>query len=170
MRLISLKIWRAFPELDRYPDEVCQSYVRYAKRLDEIWKGVLLCLLTLIASSVIWVGVIYFGFDPIENFASSARGGFMISIGLLLIAVMLAGIIWFPVLCTFIVRDLWLRGVVRKQLRTSNCACGYQLIGLEIQSISDSKFVTCPECGNRIELNTGHITEADIDPQLLRCS
>jgi hypothetical protein len=168
--MVSRKIWRAFPQLDRYPDEVCRHYVRHALRLNEIWKGVLLCLASFVVSIGIWVGVLYLVADPVENFSSSARGGFMITIGLLLVALMLSGVVWFPILCTFITRDLWLRGVIRRQLRSSDCACGYQLIGLEIQHDSASKFVTCPECGNRIELNTGHITEADIDPQLLRCS
>ncbi len=171
MRLISLKIWRAFPELDQYEDDVCRNYVRHALRLSNIWKGAAFTLLTLFLSFLIWVVVIMLSVDAVEDFSSSARGGFKLFLGLLMMSLLFTGVIWFPVLCAFLVRDRWLRHSILSQLRTTDCSgCGYQLIGLTIQEADGVKFVTCPECGNHTMLNTGHITEADIDPQLLRCS
>jgi len=168
LRLITLKIWRAFPELDSYPDDVCRNYVRHARRLSNIWKGAALTLLTLILSFFVWVVVIFLSMNTVEEIASSARGGFKVFLGLLLMSLLLTGVLWFPVLCAFLVRDRWLRHSILSQLKTTDCAgCGYQLIGLTIQEADDVKFVTCPECGNHTKLNTGHITEADIDPKLL---
>jgi len=168
MRLISRKIWRAFPELDSYPDDVCRNYVRHARRLSNIWKGAAFTLLTLFLSFFVWVVVIFLSMNAVEDIASSARGGFMDFLGLLLMSLLLTGVLWFPVLCAFLVRDRWLRHSILSQLKTTDCAgCGYQLIGLTIQEADDVKFVICPECGNHTTLNTGHITEADINPNLL---
>lgn len=168
MRLISRKIWRACPELDPYPDEVCRNYVRHACRLSNIWNGAALTLLTLFLSFFIWIAVILLSLNGVEELASSARGGFMAFLGLFLMSLLMTGVLWFPVLCAFLVRDRWLRHSILSQLKATNCfGCGYQLIGLTIQGAGDVKFVTCPECGKRSTLNTGHITEADIDPKLL---
>lgn len=170
MRLISLKIWRAFPELDQYEDDVCRRYVSHAKSRDKLAMGIAVVFIAVLFSLTVSVGSVYFFFYDAVDTAGEARGSISITLWLVLVALLLTSVIWLPAISAFLVRDLWLRSVIRKQLRTTNCLCGYQLVGLEIREESGSKVVTCPECGNRIELNTGHITEADIDPQLLRCS
>ena len=38
MRLLTTKIWRAYPELDGYDDDVCKRYIKRAKRLQNAWK------------------------------------------------------------------------------------------------------------------------------------
>lgn len=167
MRLISLKIWRAFPELDQYDDAVCRLYIRHARRFNNTWKGALLVLLSLGLAVLVWIGVIYFGIDRVEEYTSSARGG-ELTFGLFLMSLLLTGIIWFPLLVAFFVRDRWLRRCVMAQLRSTNCAgCGYQLVGLTIIEDQGCKHVVCPECGVSTALNTGHITESDINPELL---
>lgn len=164
MRLVSRKIWRAFPELDQYDDQVCRLYVRHAKRLKNAWKGVLLILVTLFMGLVVWVVLLRLSADYIEKIAVINHGAYEP----IMITAAITGLFWFPVLCALIVRDLWLRFCIRSQLRTANCAkCGYNLIGLTVHGASDSRFVVCPECGIRTALNTGHITEADINPNLL---
>lgn len=169
MTLVSLKIWRAFHELDEYDDEVCRLYIKHARRLSNTWRGALLVLLTIAIAVVSWSIVIYFAFDPIVNHASSARGNAAVAFGLLLVAILLTGIIWFPLLCAFVTRDRWLRRCVVKQLHSTNCAgCGYQLVGLTIVEKQGSKHVLCPECGTPTELNTGSLREADINPEMLR--
>lgn len=164
MRLISRKIWRAFPELDRYDDQVCRLYVRHAKRLKNAWKGVLLILATLFVALVVWVVLLRLNVGYIEKITAANHGDY----APIVITAATTGLFWFPVLCALIVRDLWLRFCIRSHLRTSNCArCGYNLIGLTILGENDSRFVVCPECGIRTALNTGHITESDINPELL---
>jgi hypothetical protein len=45
-----------------------------------------------------------------------------------------------------------------------------ELLGLTIEDESGMKFVTCPECGMKFELDSGHLKQGDIDPKLLKCT
>ena len=168
MRLISRKIWRAFPELDQYEEEVCIAYVKHARRLGNIWKGAICTLAAFFIGFGIWLGVVYLTPDLFEIATSPLASDVQILLSHLLISVMVTGFIWFSLLCEFITRDVWLRRTIRAHLNSITCdGCGYQLVGLTIESAGHMKFVVCPECGNRTELNRGHITEADINPELL---
>jgi len=159
--LISRKIWRAFPELDQYDDEVCKQYVNHARRASNIWKGAVYTLLALFIGFAFWVGVFYFFDTTLDSLDSSLRSR-------LLISFLITGFIWFPLLCAFVVRDAWLRRSIKSHISSIRCdGCGYQLVGLTIEEDDHTKFVLCPECGYRTELNRGHITEADINPELV---
>ncbi|MCA9274471.1 MAG: hypothetical protein KDA29_00440 [Phycisphaerales bacterium] len=171
MRLISRKLWRAYPQLDRYSDEVCKRYMRHAFHRRNLWKGVLLLITTVIVAIVVAaVSIHFFGYE-VQAYSGSRRGSVSIMFGLMIVGAFLTSVLWFPVVSCFIVRDFWLRHVIQKQLQSTNCSgCDYQLLGLTIEREEQSAFVTCPECGNRVELNTGHIMEGDVDPHILRCS
>jgi len=77
-------------------------------------------------------------------------------------------VILLPWLAGGIVRDTLLERCIRGQLAGACCPeCNYNLIGLIAFGESENRMVQCPECGVRIELNVGHITESDIDPTRL---
>lgn len=131
----------------------------------------MLTLLSIIIAFIVWIIVAYSLSDLIEERMTSARGNLSVLFWDLVSLVFLTGFLWFPILAAFIVRDFWLRHSVLTQLKATDCAgCGYQLIGLTVQENDGVKFVTCPECGNQTKLNTGHISEADIDPKQLAAS
>lgn len=171
MRLISRKIWRAFPELDRYSDEVCENYIRHARRFSNQATGAVLMAVTFIIGILLWAFLV-FNTHAIVYYLNdwhSYHYGFLQTLTADVIT--FTGYIWFPILLTLFARDRWLIRSIRKQLRSSVCAgCGYQLRGLEIHSTEHGKHVICPECGTPTQLNTGHISEADIDPKILRSS
>lgn len=78
-------------------------------------------------------------------------------------------LIWVPALSGLIARDLLLRRCVRQHLEGAIChGCRYSLIGLEIFERQGDVYVLCPECGDEVILGNNNLTEADINPQLLR--
>ena len=172
MRILSRKIWRAFPELDKYDDEVCQRYIRHAQRSNTLWKGVVQMIIAMLVGVVVWGGLM-FNYDAIVYYLHSWYdieifdfvSGVVVD---LFLAVRITGYIWFPVLCMLLVRDRWLNRCVRKQLSGIKCgACGYSLIGLTLIDDAPKPTVICPECGHDIVLGDMGLTPADIDPTLL---
>lgn len=171
MRLVSRKIWRAYPQLDRFSDEVCRRYVRHAFHARNFRYGVALLIVTGVLAMTGAVAAVYFFFDSAMGGAEAARGNLWILLALALVSVLLASVIWLPALACLMVRDVWLRRVLKQQLQAAHCpGCRYQLVGLAIAEEGGRKLVRCPECGFEIVLNDGHVTEADINPKLLRCS
>ena len=172
MRILSRKIWRAFPELDQFDDDVCRRYIRQARKLGNSTKGAFFVMLVLPLSFVLWAGLM-FNFDAIMYYLESWHNieifDFLSSsFRDVFIAIRLTGYIWFPVLCMAIVRDRWLNRCIRKQLSGNKCgACGYSLIGLSLMKDSEEPSVTCPECGHHIVLREMGLSKADIDPTLL---
>ena len=127
-------------------------------------------LVTFIAGVFIWMGLV-FNTHAVVYYLNDWYYNYDIDFLETLTADMTiaTGYVWFPLLLCLFVRDRWLIRCVRRQLRGSVCAgCGYQLRGLEIHASDKGKHVICPECGTPTELNTGHITEADINPELLK--
>ena len=172
MRILSRKIWRAFPELDKYDDNVCRMYIRQARKAGNTWKGAIFVVLVLPIGLFVWAALMFnydaivyylqdwYYFDILDYFNDHTENLFM--------ALRITGYIWFPVLCMYLVRDRWLNRCIRKQLSGIKCgACGYSLIGLSLTTDSTEPTVVCPECGHRIVLSEMGITEADIDPTLL---
>tara|TARA_R110000744_G_scaffold71294_6_gene143553 strand:+ start:193 stop:708 length:516 start_codon:yes stop_codon:yes gene_type:complete len=147
MRLLTRKIYRAFPELDQYDDQSCERYVNRAVRLnDEL--GCLLIGVIVIASVAAWIFieyntqlVIFYLFDAV-----GIKLGVYTDTFIRLVVTL--GYVWFPWIMILIARDIRLRSQIRKQLDGAYCrSCGYRLIGLIILQESTTEFVRCPECG-----------------------
>lgn len=170
MRILSRKIWRAFPELDQFDDAICKKYVNRAHAM----RGRVLRVCVILM-------VVMFGFvvamiiaEPEQQFLAyitkwfsqdSSVGDGVIRLTWLLPVM---NVIWMPWLAGAITRDYLLERCLKKQLSSASCqGCGYNLIGLTVYGDINNRTVRCPECGFVTDLKSGHITEADIDPSLL---
>lgn len=140
MRLLTRKLWRAFPELDRYSDEQCRQFV--AAAAGSVRRRVAR-LAAAITASLLWAAV------PI---------GVLIGVAPAKLSM------WVPPLWPFFVvlpspaigyitRDVLLRFRVRSVLRDRGACigCRYSLIGVRV---SESLIVTCPECGATTEVDS----------------
>jgi len=145
MRLLTRRIYRAFPELDRFPDEACERFVRAARRG---WATTLVHA-TIVSAVVLpgmllafkvyslAIGALYTFGDPLS--LEQPR--------LLAIAALVGMVIMgLPVIAGLWVRDRILRRRVGLVLRTRGSCnnCRYSLLGLPVDE--DLK-VVCPECG-----------------------
>lgn len=150
MRILTRRIYRAFPELDPYDDAKCVEFVAAARR------GLLRLVHSVAILGVGAVGLIV-GCAIAANFVTMLR-----PVGDPLTAepwwvtfvwiVMCVPVLGAGPVVAYLVRDRLLRGRIRYVLRTKgSCAiCGYSLIGLPI---GDESKVTCPECA--------HVSEVD---------
>lgn len=144
MRIPASKVYRAFPELDRFPDEQCAAFVAAAARKGRRVVRILLQALAVILSLVVGGFLIHWLLGLLADagisfFKSNAR-------------YMAREAAW--MLATFttmgaaflLTRDILLRIAIRTVMnRRGAChACAYGLTGLPVSS--DSK-VICPECG-----------------------
>jgi hypothetical protein len=173
MRLISRKLWRAFPELDQYDDEVCKRYIARARQVrgSEVYVltmvAVILCslILAILSTNVHYHALIWLA-DRLKT--GYQIGAFSETFVELLVFVSL---IWVPALSGFITRDFLLRRCVRQHLSGAIChGCRYSLIGLDIFDLQGETHVLCPECGEKVNLARNNLSEADVNPQLLECS
>lgn len=164
MRLLTRKIHRAFPELDKFDDDVCKRYMQRAKRLQNAWKFLVMLLIALPISLVLWFSMMFAtGYILNEYFYDIS---FTIeTIALLFVG---TGIAWMPAFTALLIRDRWLHRCLRKQLTGVQCpTCGYSLIGLSLLADIPAPTVHCPECGHTTALKNLGLSPADIDPTLL---
>lgn len=159
MRLVTRKLWRAFPELDRFDDEQCRRFVRVAAS-------------GIVARGARWVCVAVaciFGCALIPMLSTvemvCAQRGWLkgrVLTGWLgrpawmddLVYVAIGLVVMFSIGALFgaVTRDILLRLRLRKVLRTrGRCAgCTYFLGGLPV---SPEMRVVCPECGFSTEVD-----------------
>lgn len=148
MRLPTGKVYRAFPELDRFTDEQCESFIAQARRHHTLSQ--LLVMLVALAGSCVVAGTVLAGLYWIADLITRTQVWPWIQrqqIDLLYrpVAILVVTAAW--AVTIFAVRDVWLRWAVRKELVRSTCPkCEYLLIGL---SVSDGS-ITCPECGSKL--------------------
>lgn len=150
MRVPFSKPWRAIPELDKFSDEECRAYVREAKRANlgaRIFVSVFAIVVFVIVMIVLafFIGLILSDvrFEPKE-----------LGIVVYVCVPVLGG-----VMSAFTVRDLWVKEIVMERLKEAKCGrCAYSLMGL---AVVDSG-VVCPECGERLDLATRGLTQADL--------
>jgi hypothetical protein len=147
MRLITWhKVYRAFPELDRFGDEQCERLIRrlradligfrlfFAPLGAFIFAFILTVLLTLsIRGACLGACELLFGRRDGEN---------------LLITFIIAALVLVPSFAALLTRDMVLGGAVRRalveRLELTRCrGCRYLLMG---QRVIDG-IITCPECG-----------------------
>jgi hypothetical protein len=169
MRLISRKIWRAFPELDQYDDATCHRYIARARQVRRTALHQTAIMFSLVASLAIaitlasphyyalrWIAKQFWVNDKVDVMTDT-----------LLNLLVFVSFIWVPALTALIVRDRLLHRCVRRHLDGAICpGCRYSLIGLEIFGPTGRSKVRCPECGDEIRLNHHSLTEADINPLL----
>ncbi len=148
MRLPLSKIYRAFPELDRFEDARCESFVHGAKR--QHWaSGLVIAFLfvpALFVSVIVASVITMLVFERALDFAAT-KG---INESAIVAAGSLLGIAVAAVPPVFVLRarDRWLRWAIARHINHARCFCGYSLLGLTIEDGA----VQCPECGERIVL------------------
>jgi len=140
MRIIASPIYRAFPELDGFTDEQCRNYLR------QVYGGVLARVAVGLVSLVLGVGVA-FAVGWVCVSVASANPGRTSIVGVFALAAVTAAFGF----GTLISRDVLLRLLVRRVLREVGLcpSCDYSAMGL---LVSVDFAVTCPECGNGIDL------------------
>tara|TARA_R110002072_G_scaffold42064_15_gene118292 strand:+ start:9037 stop:9432 length:396 start_codon:yes stop_codon:yes gene_type:complete len=124
-------------------------------------------LLSLPISILTWAVVAWgvFNFESQLESQGTIFPFWIVVCGFLFIA---SGFFWVPALVGLYARDIWLNECIRKQLESTACTqCDYSLIGLTPIEHEGDRAVQCPECGTYAQLNTGHLSEADIDPTLI---
>lgn len=145
MRLPTYKVYRAFPELDRFSDEACQRYVRAARRGQEGWLGLAPLALGLSGGFVLFMAMLGLIF-AVGILAPSLRWGPVLPFAMSGSVALAGGAAAF---FTFQARDVLLRRVLEKLLKLATCPhCRYSLLGLRI----DAGVVSCPECGRSADV------------------
>ena len=155
MRLPLSKLYRAFPELDRFTDEQCRAYVARAQRRN-LWRTVGGFLAALTAMLLTWMcagTILGVGAGAlIDRLQDDATSLWIVTSGF-------AAVVFLGALCALVVRDLWLRWLVRMELRGARCpGCDYSLLGLRVENDG----VVCPECGASLSLTTMGLTPEDL--------
>lgn len=146
MRLPLSKVWRAFPELDRFSDEDCRRFVRLAS--ERHTSGAVATAFAGIAIGVLGVFVVTPAASAVvTEIVRGLRlneGVYLGIIGLTMLVVAPLG----PVL-GLMLRDFWLRRTIGKRLIGARCpGCDYSILGLPVED----GHVRCPECGLAVSL------------------
>ena len=168
MRIPLRKIYRAFPEFDRFSDDRCEQYMRRVRATSSMYRWLVgiggltampvafaaylflaLPLQSMIPSATMrrfdamWLGVASFG-DVVV--ASPAIGAMLLALGL-----------------TALARDTALRLALRKNIDRAVCPrCGQSLLGLPIAGEQENPSVRCPECGTEHVLARIGLSPADV--------
>ncbi|MEZ6241837.1 MAG: hypothetical protein R3B57_02240 [Phycisphaerales bacterium] len=150
MRLPLGKVWRAFPELDRFDDAVCAQYVAEAK-LTRWRSGLLLLTLLLPGGAIACLIALSISLNITSRVWSADDDWGIVS------AIWFAFIMFVPQTLVLsgvlMLRDRWLRAAVRDRLETMACTgCRYNLLGLRPLGAPGEQHVICPECGRHVKL------------------
>lgn len=154
MRLIRRKLYRAFPELDRFSDEQCQRFmasVAGSMRHRLVRRAVILAGAAVSSAAAVMLGM-WLGEGTRWLVKITGQRGWLVD---LIIAAMVFLLVGGGLLLAMVARDVLLRLRVRGLLaRNGSCPkCAYSLLGLPV---SADLRVRCAECG----------TEVDVDPAL----
>lgn len=161
MRLLTKKIHRAYPELDKFENDVCKRYIMRAFRGEKVWLFILGLLTLVPVSLAVWFGLLIYTHEIMLEYSDRFANWIVTTLKL----IVLTGFVWFPAFTTLLFRDRWLHRCIRKQLTGVQCgACGYSLLGLTINNENDTPSVHCPECGHHLILKDMGLSRADIDP------
>ena len=148
MRLIRKRIYRAFPELDRFSDEQCRRFVGAANSSwgRRVGRWAIVALVTVAGWAVAIAGVGLFG-DRLDRVFLRVSSLWAVVWGLALVGVMTA-----PLIAALVARDLLLRRRVRGLIQRSGACpeCHYSLLGMRVGA--DLR-VTCPECARVIDVD-----------------
>lgn len=145
MPLIARKVYRAFPELDRFSDEQCNRFVGAVNRrpirraLRMLCVGV--CVLFAAAVAFYVFTRLFYRDDGLLK--RWAKPWWLIDTLQLMLPLLVAGF------CGLVTRDLVIRLQIRViiRIRGTCLRCGYSLLGIRVVQ----NRVTCPECGTPAE-------------------
>lgn len=168
MRLISRKIWRAFPELDRFDDKTCERYITPGKKVASNPFGWVIYLGAVCLGVVIWAVICVVAYVLIEDIDQKIWNSMLGAWIQVLAGIIGVGVIWIPCIVLLFTRDrfMWMR--VKARLIGASCfQCSYCLVGLSPSTSEQGRGVRCPECGFFYAFDGGKITESDINPTLL---
>lgn len=176
MRIPLSKVYRAFPELDRFSDAECERYVKRARRAQLKWMWVPVVAMPF--SLALIAGLIFIitkTLDPtiraIGRFADRALGGVFDAVfgpdlfpsDLLVPGAFLLASTIGPWLTFAVLRDRLLRRAIARRLEITECtACEQSLVGLPLLADQPTAAVRCPECGAVMVLSHLGLTPADI--------
>ena len=169
MRLLTTKIWRAFPELDQFGDAECRAYLKNAKKYGaDIGCGIQMLVFVVVGFICIffagsWVQLA--SYQLLRLVTDRLSSNYISN------TVAIAFVVVIPWICALLTRDMWLRTCVRKQLKRARCdCCDYSLIGLPIHANESEPEIICPECGKANLLSELNLTEPDINPaRMMKC-
>ncbi len=151
VRILTRRIYRAFPELDGYSDEQCARFLRAARR--GFWRQVFYAIVVFLVFAVILGMGARLAAYLTEHFGTSQRlrGLPDAWFGVLNVLVCVPFVAAAPV-AAFLARDLLLRRRVRRVLRRDGLCpmCRYSLVGLPLDA---GDGVVCPECGLRTQVD-----------------
>ena len=160
MRLPWDKVYRAFPELDRFSDEECERYLLQARAQKSVGPYP---LLLAVASLVPWCVA------AVPMVQSWFRRGYFRGpppIAPLKTGLLIAAVVGTPLLVYHVVRDFRLRRSVGERIDNARCpSCKQSLLGLPLLADVPEPSVRCTECGGSIELAAIGLTPADILPR-----
>jgi DNA-directed RNA polymerase subunit RPC12/RpoP len=153
MRIPLRKTYRAFPELDRFSDEDCERYLRYANRRAGTRIGCAM-LLAIAISMIAWGPLVFIGLRAAAPRLDMGTG---FEVFMMLTATIAITIV--PALAGLFARDRVLLAAIRDRLQSARCPqCTFSLLGLPVAN----GIVRCPECGSRITLAEHDLTPDDI--------
>ncbi len=161
MRIPVGKIYRAFPELDRFTDEQCERFVRAACR--QGWRRhvhrLIVGLAVFFSMVLATVAVYAVGnwLDRVLPLGLDRSGWFWPFAGTSLFVVLS------PIFLSLLLRDRLLLRRLRLVIRARGTCpgCRYSLLGI---TVGDGNIVTCPECGMGLEADPG-LDEITIDKE-----
>lgn len=161
MRIPISKVWRAFPEFDAFTDAECAIYVRQAKKRKRatlssaVLGGLFVGMPLGTAVAVGGVALVNFITDRVNKSTVDPPWVFWVEIAAAVILAFAWGLI--GLMSPLIARDITLRRIMRRQLTSLACGCGYSLLGQT--PFRDDEFgeaVRCPECGVRVPVGGEH--------------
>lgn len=175
MRIPLSKVYRAFPELDRFSDAECERFVLQVsrQRLGTRYLIGVAPVIGLVVSIIVLVVVMVYGqpslkwlSDVLNRLADFVQPDREADIGHL--ALFFAALMWVitsTYLSALLARDWHLRRGIRLRLEVTNCtACRQSLLGLPLLAgeRGEPAAVRCPECGTRLVLQEIGLTPRDI--------
>ncbi len=146
MRLPRSKVYRAFPELDRFSEEQCERFMGVLRTglVRRVWRIAVQVAAALTATTLVYVAVLgaVAGAEALGwnvHIPRSEPGWYTFCVLFLLATLGTGAAAW------LFTKDRLVRRQIRRVIRTrgSCAACGYVLAGLPVAS---SMAVKCPEC------------------------
>lgn len=161
MRIPLSKVYRAFPELDRFSDQQCELLMKRVQLQQGTTVGI--TFLVLVACIVLAVGLLIITQVALSLMAlpvdvANRHEQTILRVGFIVVMVP-------PAAMGVVLRDSILRRRLTRALdyeidRVRCLSCKYILIG----QVASAGRIDCPECGSSFALNQLGITEDDLLP------
>jgi len=157
VRLIVRKVYRVFPELDRFSDAECEGFVGLVARRHRLARF-FVSLTLAIVGGILFLGGSFLSSAIGEVWSRSGDAPAFVEDGWHLLVGIIASVVG-AMYFTSAARNAWLRGKIQEHLTTIECmGCEYPLLGLPVVGGG----ITCPECGQRFDLAARGLSAADV--------